>query len=124
MYIGRTVLSLVQILPKTNLFSTSKHVLFVFGEFAHQVVDHPGAHSYHDGDEDEDDDDVLGLGEVDGDAPSLPGAARLLIPTKLAVPDPVAQQALICQNWMVTFWIGWLIVLWIVWYFDELPYHC
>ena len=103
MYIGRTVLSLVQILPKTNLFSTSKHVLFVFGEFAHQVVDHPGAHSYHDGDEDEDDDDVLGLGEVDGDAPSLPGAARLLVPTKLAVPDPVAQQALICQNWRCFF---------------------
>ena len=88
---------------KTNLFSAGKHILFVFREFADQVVDHPGAHSYHDGDEDEDDDDVLGLGEVDGDAASLPGATSLLVPTKLAVPDPVAQQALICQNWMIFF---------------------
>ena len=56
---------------KTNLFSAGKNILFVFREFANQVVDHSGAHPYHDGDEDEDDDDVLGLGEVDGDASAL-----------------------------------------------------
>ena len=95
---------------KTNLFSAGKNILFVFREFANQVVDHPSAHPYHDGDEDEHDDDVLGLGEVDGDASALPRAASLLVPTKLAVANPVAQQALICQNKLDDiFWIGWLV---------------
>ena len=80
---------------QTNLLSTGKDILFVFRKFAHQVVDHAGAHSNHDGDEDEDDDNVLGLGEVNGDATTLSRTASLLIPTKLAVANSVAQEALI-----------------------------
>ena len=80
---------------QTNLLSTGKDILFVFRKFAHQVVDHAGTHSNHDGDEDEDDDNVLGLGEVNRDATTLSRTASLLIPTKLAVANSVAQEALI-----------------------------
>ena len=62
----------VLILPKTNLLSAGKNVLFVLREFANEVVDHPSAHADHDGDEDEDDDDVLRLGKVNRDASTLP----------------------------------------------------
>ena len=80
---------------QTNLLSAGKNVLFVFREFANEVVDHSGAHADHDGDEDEDDDNVLRLGKVNWDASSLPRTASLLVPTKLAVPHTVAQQTLI-----------------------------
>ena len=45
---------------QTNLLSTGKDILFVFRKFAHQVVDHAGAHA-HLGVDHEDDDDLTNL---------------------------------------------------------------